>query len=236
MQLWSERKRWHIATNFLIALACFAFAFSPFFILQMTYKVPDEIPNGALALSLLLLLCGGLTGFISLVVLHGRCYYTYKNQFLALVHKPTGRVIEAGLTNIRLKNWPFRTAYEAVSYPASFAFSCPLQPMTRNPKVVPLTASVTMELPPHSGRELWFDTYLRNPEAAGKEFRRHAFEALQHGLPQELAERLNPYDESSQTEFRQFVQDTLYRRFEVDVLGHNSIFPAPVLKARFEAQ
>ncbi|MFY9461850.1 MAG: hypothetical protein WAP51_01465 [Candidatus Sungiibacteriota bacterium] len=236
MRKWCERRWWHYVVTILTALLPIS-GYITALVLLTRYQAREGLVAGVAVFGFFAAMIGFFLPVLYLIGASQSAYWSKGvKRLLAVVDKKTKAVVAGGLEKTRLRSFPFHSDCEVMSYPASFAFSCPLQPMTRNPKVVSLTATVEMELPPHSGCEPWFPTYLRNQEAVDKNFKRRTFDVLQHHLPQELAERLNPYDESSQTEFHQFVMNALYHNLDGNLLSYTYLFPDPVLKARFEAQ
>ena len=127
--------------------------------------------------------------------------------------------MQAQLQRIRLAPWPFHQYYESKQYPSLFSFSTLLHPITANPKVIPLSVRIVVELGQHAYVPEWFPAYFANPRVAENAFRLQAFEIFQHRLPQELANRLNPYDQSTVDELKEYIrrqlQETLPFSIEV---------------------
>lgn len=223
MQKWSERKWWHWAILWTVAAAIGVLAG-----LSITSAFPtDDYGNSVSLLSKIFMFSYWsiiVFGFSSLVLLIPFALRTYRGlglYHLAVVSETTGEVIAAECKKVLFRPLPFPLKYRVIEYPTVMHFYCPVQPMTQNPKVVPLKAWVAVALPPHNHTEPWLPKYLSNPEKFDKEFRRHAFDLLQHGLPQDLAGRLNPYDEHANAEFSAFVTNGLQRRLSIPVVVTN---------------
>lgn len=115
------------------------------------------------------------------------------------------------LDRAALKPWPLPTGYRVVEYPVQFIFVNNLQPITRNPKVVPLMVKVVVDIPGNANRQ-FLAVYILHQERQRldeKIFKRYAFDLLQHKLPQEIADQLNPFDEASMAAFKEFVAKEL---------------------------
>ena len=218
MTRWSERRWWHYVP---ILSGCILVTLLGI-IIMISYHVPGK-PNNEFFWGFLITLCGGM-GIISWLI---QCSEYSKSadaaKLLALIEKKSGRVVHAQLQRIRLAPSPFHQRYEAKEYPSLFAFSTVLYPITVNPKVIPLSARIVVELGQHAHVPEWFLPYLANPAVAENAFRLQAFEIFQHRLPQELANRLNPYDASTVDELKGYVnrqlQETLPFSIEVTRIG-----------------
>lgn len=139
-------------------------------------------------------------------------FRSYNYGTFALVDRATGKVIDAGFESIILSPWPFKTKYRAVSYRRSFGFSCTLQPITANPKVVRLTTSVVVKATDKGVTDPVLLLHVSHPgkfKSPGDEINRHLFEILNHKMPQDIGSALNPYDEQSIERLRRFVANEL---------------------------
>jgi len=130
---------------------------------------------------------------------------------LAIVEKGTDRIVARSLEMAQLKPWPLPTRYRVVEYPTRFTFISNLQPITRNPKVVPLVVQVVVDLTAMRNLHGLEDYILHQQRQRLDEriFKRHTFDLLQHRLPQEVSEKINPFDESSVAEFQEFLAKEL---------------------------
>lgn len=143
---------------------------------------------------------------------HERIYQSGEGKSLAMIDS-RGVIDGSGFKKIYLKPWPFKSRLKVVEYPTEFAFRTSLHPITSNPKVIPLDVSVTVGFeksvmtPRHLAPN--FPDFLFNPESYKTEFYKNVFEALQHNLPQELANRINPYDPRTVSELTDYVQRAL---------------------------
>lgn len=138
-------------------------------------------------------------------------YEPPKGFKLAVVEKNTTRIVAYNLKLATLRPWPLPTAHRVVEYPAQFVFFSNLQPITKNPKVVPLIVQVTVVIP-KDANPLFLADYILNQQRQQmdeKTFKRYAFNLLQHKLPQEIADQLNPFDEASMAAFKEFVAKEL---------------------------
>ena len=174
----------------------------------VTYQQPKELSVKAFA-GVVLAECGGMGIFGWL--LHCR-QYTRKvghNRAIVLMEKGSDRVVRVGLQCISLTPWPFRQRFETKEYPTGFWFSSELHPITANPKVIPLSVRIGVALGEHTDIPEWFLPFFTDPALAENAFRLQAFEIFQHRLPQELANRLNPFDQSTMAELREYVERQL---------------------------
>lgn len=205
MTTWSERRWWH----YVVPAGVLAISF----FLGFIYGFPEGEFTYDTILIQRLITSGILSAFAAAIVVtvaaQFRIHYVGGCAALVLVG-PNGRVLKAGLNTIFLKPWPFRTRFTVKEYPTAFAFEAALNPITANPKVIPLSVEVTVELADHAEVPDWFLGYLEDPNRAVNEFRRQAFEIFQHRLPQDLASRLNPFDGGASAEaLKGFVVDRL---------------------------
>src|SRR3989344_2399756 len=129
---------------------------------------------------------------------------------LAVVEKSSGNIVAHNLTVAKLRPWPF-SRYRVVEHPSKLLFRITLQPITKNPKVVPLTINVAVKLRDDTdSKEL--KEYILSPEKqklVETEFKKQVFDLLQHRLPQEEASRLNPFDYASVSHFHDFISKEL---------------------------
>lgn len=200
MKKWSERRWWHYAA---IPSGCLIGPIIGILIVA-TYQ-PE-----ALVVACMLHMVLGVA--VSLGWLAYSSEYTVKagaNSALAVMEKGSGRVVRVGLQRVRFLQWPFHGHFEAREYPTVFGFSTEFHPITVNPKVVSLLVSVKVMLGEHADIPEWFCGFLTDQASAENAFRLQAFEIFQHRLPQELANRLNPFDRSTVDEFGEFVDQQL---------------------------
>lgn len=220
MQIWSEFS-WSYASTLVMLL----YVFGPLAIFGFAcYKLKKSRgPWGAISAALLLLwffLGGlssghqskndpywGLAGRYSLSAWEERA-----NIRLAVVdNKTQGSIVAYNLVAAEIMPWPIPTRYSIVRYPARLSFWINFQPITRNPKVVPLTVQVTVSIPMDANPQFLADYILHQERQRLDEqiFKRYAFDLLQHKLPQEITDRLNPFDDASMAAFKEFVAKEL---------------------------
>lgn len=218
MTRWSERRWWHYVP---ILSGCMLIVLLGIMIM-ISYHVPGE-RNGGTFLGFVMILCGGMGTVLWLTQCAEYSKKADSAKSLALIEKRSGRVVRAQLQRIRLAPWPFRQRYESMQYPSLFVFSTVLYPITVNPKVIPLSVRIVVELGLHAHVPEWFPAYFANPGVAENAFRLQAFEIFQHRLHQELANRLNPYDQSTVDELKEYVnrqlQETLPYSIDVTRIG-----------------
>ncbi|MBI2625694.1 hypothetical protein HYW68_01435 [Candidatus Parcubacteria bacterium] len=216
MTTWSERQWWHwaVSVGTLCGLLLAVIGGAAGGLGTISGSAISGFPVHSWALRLLAGtgLLGGAVGalwvLVRAAILPERTFYPLGNEALAL-RDLTGSIIKVGLKKVQLKPWPFRMRWAVKSYPTAFTFAAALNPITTNPKVIPLAVAMKVELAAHGDLPHWFLVYLEDPNAAANEFRRVAFEAFQHRLPQELAGRLNPFDGHSVEMLKGFVADEL---------------------------
>lgn len=204
MTRWSERRWWHYVP---ILLGCLLTTVIGIMIM-ITHHVSGE-PNRANSLGFAIVLCGCMGIIFWLIQCSKYSKKADGAKSLALINKESGRVVQAQLQRIRLAPWPFHQRYEIKEYPSLFAFSTVLHPITTNPKVIPLSARIVVELGEHADVPEWFLPYFKDPVKAENAFRLQAFEIFQHRLPQELANRLNPFDRSTVDELKRYIERQL---------------------------
>lgn len=141
-----------------------------------------------------------------------RIYWAGKGKSLAVLDR-NGKIDWSGLKKVYLKPWPFKSYLRVVNYPTEFIFSTSLRPITSNPKVLPFDVSVKVKFEGSGTIPLHFTPHFRDflsdPGLYNQEFYKNAFEVLQHDLPQELVDRLNPYDSQTVNEFTAYVTGKL---------------------------
>lgn len=212
-KVWSERHLWHsLLANFGVLSALVGgfvlFGFGLYGMTQgWTVMGPFLISVGILSI-----VAGAYV--LPNVNLNRRATWDRGNTF-AVVDKITKDIIAYGYDAVYLKPYPFSTRYEIRSYPAVLRFACPFQPITKNPKMVPLFISISTDFEGALERDPAAWIYISNADTqkfAEKTFRREAFELIQHKLPQDLGGKLNPYDPDSLQELKEFVASRLDSR------------------------
>ncbi|MBI2121966.1 MAG: hypothetical protein HYT98_02480 [Candidatus Sungbacteria bacterium] len=113
---------------------------------------------------------------------------------LAVVDRQ-GKIVEIGCSIVRRSAFPFRTRYRIVRYPASMKFYSPFNPITKNPKMVPLAITVIVRPCDRSSPNLYRYINMTNEEREriAETYRGRVFDLVQNDFPQDLARVLNPY-------------------------------------------
>lgn len=206
MRKWSERRWWHWLVMWGTVSGLTSLGAGVLVAAIQFFIGGVDLQSGIKIILFFGVLVGGLLSVVVLVWTDEKRFFSVGSGALALLDRATGQVLKAGLGEVRMKPWPFCRRYETRQYPTHLMFSCRLQPITVNPKVVPLAVSIWARIADHSELPDWFMEYLGNPAKAETKFRRQAFEAFQHRLPQELAGSLNPFDDGlSEKVIREFV-------------------------------
>ena len=204
---WSERG-WRQAIEFslffggTVALTLFAF--------HRMRSVPSDPPMWffVFVVSLVLALLE-LLGSFTIGDNGRRVERRSRDYALAVLEKGTGRPVKAGLVLATLNFWPFPTRYEVRQYPIRLRFFTTLLPVTKNPKVVPLSVAASVLLEEHDETAPWLPGYIAYTDIVQNRFKSAMFEVLQHRLPQDLASRLNPYDDNTRVALQRFVVEEL---------------------------
>ncbi|OGD30469.1 hypothetical protein A2833_00725 [Candidatus Azambacteria bacterium RIFCSPHIGHO2_01_FULL_44_55] len=154
----------------------------------------------------------GLLVFLYYVKNSERIFRSDRGESLAILDD-NGKVDYSGLKEVYLRPWPLKSRLKVVRYPTEFIFHTPLHPITSNPKVIPIDVSVIVEFEKSGMTSLYtapnFPDFLSNPQSYKQQFYKNAFKAIQHDLPQELANCLNPYDFRTADELTNYVADRL---------------------------
>ena len=147
-------------------------------------------------------------------------HYTHEAksyEALALTDRKSRSILRTRLECIRLIPWPFRGQYGAVAYRERFYFTTTFYPITVNPQMIPLSIRMTAGLDIDSNVPDWFVQYIKDMDGAHNAFCYQAFDILQHQLPHELANRLNPYDPSTAKELRRYMDEHLRKNLPFPV-------------------
>jgi len=191
-KIFNERRWWYsvgLILMFVVCVTCVVWA--------VAASQPGSVKGGYF----ILFLCGLLVGSCALLVIlytgNFRSFRTDLNNALALIETKTGHIVRAQLREVRLKPWPFLTEYSVKQYPLSFGFNTRLNPITSNPKVIPLSLFLEVMIADHEVLPDWFVAFVAAPEVARQRFFAETFELLQHRLPREISDSLNPFDGST---------------------------------------
>ena len=161
---------------------------------------------------------GGISGTVCLCIIvvlvlintEVRQYKPFSEHHYALLQN--GELAKFGYTSVTLAPWPLPTKYEVVKYPNTTTFESAFQPITTNPKVIPLKITVicNMDETPEVVKH-----YALNSEAWEKaviQVQKEGFEFFQHRLSQEQTNALNPYDPEKMDRFHGMVTAELTPR------------------------
>lgn len=123
-----------------------------------------------------------------------------------------GELARFGYRGVQLAPWPLPTKYEVVKYPNTTTFKSGLQPITTNPKVIPLKIAVIYNMDETPEVVKHYAINSERWEKAVIQVQKEAFEFFQHRLSQEQANALNPYDPEKMDQLHRMVTAELTPR------------------------
>lgn len=216
METWSEFQWWHVALMGFVWLG-------PITAFMLMQKRASKLVTDREHLTGLGII-GLITSFFWLIIYPFFVTMTdssMQNFFMGQMSKKVAvvdkndNIIAYNLRFAFLKPWPL-SEYRIVSYPTEISFAIHIQPITKNPKVVPLEVYIAVRIRDGISGEQIREYILsqKGQEFAALEFKKQVFDFLQHRLPQDEAMRLNPFDPSSIERLHKLLSKELNHRLE----------------------